>query len=341
MKTSLRIKGDRQSLRTPKSKSVAHKIPQIFISYSHVDTAWLKRLQVHLKPLVRDGLIDLWSDTRLRIGTDWRKDIESALNQTTIAILLVSADFLASDFIVESELPTLLHGAKGRGVKIMPIIVGPCSFGRNKFLSKYQAVNPPDRPLTGMPQHEAEEMLRQVSDEIAHYAEKPLASSLQGSNVQGGTSEVPQPIQKPDSLSSPLQLERAERLHLLGIVAYKRDKYKESEEYLSEALAIRRQILGSVHFDVALVLYNLGILYHEKHEHTKAEMCLQEALDIFKRTVGPYHSYINDCHENIADLYDDMGRHAEAEDHLKASLQKNAGKAQRKKKREAALKDRT
>lgn len=85
-----------------------------FISYSHKDNRWLSRLLVHLQPLERTGLIDLWADTRIKAGEDWIKQIDPALAKARVAVLLVSADFLASDFIVSKELPTLLQKAKRR-----------------------------------------------------------------------------------------------------------------------------------------------------------------------------------------------------------------------------------
>ena len=76
---------------------------QVFLCYSHHDASWLDRLQVHLKPLEREGLVDLWSDRRIEIGDPWRKEIEAALARARVALLLVSGDFIASDFIQEVE----------------------------------------------------------------------------------------------------------------------------------------------------------------------------------------------------------------------------------------------
>ena len=69
---------------------------KVFISYSHNDTEWLERLQKHLKPLKREGRIDLWVDTRIDEGDLWRDEIRQALDATKVAILLVSPDFLDS-----------------------------------------------------------------------------------------------------------------------------------------------------------------------------------------------------------------------------------------------------
>lgn len=136
-----------------------HAGNRIFISYSHHDAAWLQRLHVHLKPLVRKNAIDIWDDTRIRPGMDWRREINQALSNTTMAVLLVSADFLASDFVIDNELPVLLDGAAQRGTRILSAIVSPCLYLHNPGLARYQSVNPPNRPLASMSAHEAEEVL--------------------------------------------------------------------------------------------------------------------------------------------------------------------------------------
>ena len=52
---------------------------QVFISYSHTDTPWLLRLQTHLAPLVQADMLEIWDDTRIQAGQDWRAEIDQAL----------------------------------------------------------------------------------------------------------------------------------------------------------------------------------------------------------------------------------------------------------------------
>jgi len=135
----------------------------IFISYSHEDKDHLKRLHVHLKPLQKNGLVDIWDDTKIKTGQKWQEQIESALSRAAIAILIISADFLASDFIVENELPPILKKAELEGTRVVPIILKPCRFSREKHLSQFQALNPPDKPLLSMSNIEQEEMWDRLS----------------------------------------------------------------------------------------------------------------------------------------------------------------------------------
>lgn len=139
---------------------------QVFISYSHKDARWLQRLQVHLRPLEKGGLIDSWDDTRIKPGAKWRIEIAKAMGRARVAVLLISADFLASEFILDDELPPLLHAAASQGVMILPVIVSPCRFEKTKSLSQFQSVNPPTKPLSKLDTTKREEVFCQVTDAV-------------------------------------------------------------------------------------------------------------------------------------------------------------------------------
>ena len=130
----------------------------IFISYSHRDRRWVDRLLVHLRPLERGRSIDIWEDSRIKPGARWRVEIENALNSAAVAILMVSADFLASDFVMNDEIPVLLRNAETRGTVIMPLIIAPSLFSQSA-LNCFQAVNSPQEPLSKLSSHKRDEVL--------------------------------------------------------------------------------------------------------------------------------------------------------------------------------------
>lgn len=139
---------------------------QVFISYSHRDKNWLDRLCIHLRPLERQGLVELFDDNKIAAGARWREEIKATLDKAKVAVLLISADFLASDFIAEDELPPLLKKAQSGGATILPVIVSACRFHREKTLSEYQAVNDPKRPLASLTPAESEQVLVAVSEAV-------------------------------------------------------------------------------------------------------------------------------------------------------------------------------
>ncbi|MBN1363296.1 MAG: TIR domain-containing protein [Syntrophaceae bacterium] len=138
----------------------------VFISYSHADQFWLDRLKVHLKPLERDLQIDIWQDTRIKPGSKWREEIQKAIDSAKIAVLLVSADFLASDFIANDELPPLLKAAEDEGAVILPVIVSPSLFAYNNDLSQFQAVNSLGNPLVSLAKGKQEELFLKIAEII-------------------------------------------------------------------------------------------------------------------------------------------------------------------------------
>ena len=140
---------------------------KIFISYSHQDNEWLKRLQVYLKPLEKKGLVDRWDDTKIKAGMKWREEIQKALDSAQIAILLVSSDFLASNFIDEVELPQLLKAAESAGALILSVILNPCTgiFDLSD-LQEFQTVNSPSQPLSTMDDNGKDEIFNRLIERI-------------------------------------------------------------------------------------------------------------------------------------------------------------------------------
>jgi len=147
-------------------KSETTERKQVFISYSHEDRVWLDRMRVHLKPLEREGKVSIWDDTRIKSGSRWRNEIRSALDSAKVAIVLVSGNFLASEFIIDNELPPLLTAAEVDGAIILPLIVSPSRFRQTANIAQFQTVNSPDRPLSAMNYNEQEEVFVQLSERI-------------------------------------------------------------------------------------------------------------------------------------------------------------------------------
>jgi hypothetical protein len=144
---------------------------RVFIAYSHKNQDVLDRVLVHLKPIERVGLVDAWSDKKIATGALWRDEIETALSRSKAAIFLISADFLASDFITCYELPHLLHKHQAKSLRLFPLIVSPCRFGRDPILSSLQALNDPAMPLLLLSFPQQEEVL----DRLAAAIEESLA----------------------------------------------------------------------------------------------------------------------------------------------------------------------
>ena len=138
---------------------------QVFISYAHEDKAWLEKLLTMLKPLMRNKAILVWSDTQIQPGSLWKEEIKNALASAKVAVLLVSPDFLASDFIAEHELPTLLKAAQNEGLQIVWVCLSACMYEETE-MADYQAAHDISRPLDSLTPAEQNRVLLDIGKHI-------------------------------------------------------------------------------------------------------------------------------------------------------------------------------
>ena len=148
---------------------------QVFISYSHEDTKWREDLEIRLKPYQRVGSIISWSDEQITSGSKWFEEINSALINTRVAVLLVTPNFLASDFIYEHELGPFLQQAQQGGVRILWVHVRTCAYKKTP-LTNYQAVLNPPRPMADMTEAERDRAWVKICDEIEKAIDSPKDS---------------------------------------------------------------------------------------------------------------------------------------------------------------------
>lgn len=125
----------------------------VFVSYSHQDIEFLKSLKRHFVAL--KGKVTFWDDSQIYAGMRWKEEIEKALDKAKVAILLVSADFFNSEFIMGKEVPFLLAAEKN-GTKIFTIILKPCLFELYPQISQFQALNSPSHTIIQMDEAEKE-----------------------------------------------------------------------------------------------------------------------------------------------------------------------------------------
>ncbi|MBC7827782.1 MAG: trypsin-like peptidase domain-containing protein [Chitinophagaceae bacterium] len=145
------------------------KRDSVFISYAHKDqekVEWQVELDKYIKNVSTIGSTRVWYDERIKVGTEWRAEIESALKKTKVAVLLVGPYFLNSGFIVNNELPNLLEAAKNEGVIIIPLITHRVPYNRS-ILGKFQSFNSPDNPLQEQRKNDAIKTLNELVEEIA------------------------------------------------------------------------------------------------------------------------------------------------------------------------------
>lgn len=105
----------------------------LFFSYSHADETLRDRLEVHLSMLKRQGVIDVWHDRRIVPGTSFAGSISAELERADLILLLVSADFLASDYCYEIEMKRALERNERGEAHVLPVILKPCDWHSAPF----------------------------------------------------------------------------------------------------------------------------------------------------------------------------------------------------------------
>jgi hypothetical protein len=144
--------------------------PTVFVSYSRADQKWRDRLLKHLLVLERQGILQVWDDRRIGAGEDWREGIRAAMDEASIAVLLVTVNFLNSEFVQENEIPKLLDHRKERGLTVVPILVKPCPWEGFQWLEAIQMRPGGDRALSGGSAHQIEKDLAAITKEIRRLA---------------------------------------------------------------------------------------------------------------------------------------------------------------------------
>ncbi len=105
----------------------------VFFSYSHRDEDLRNKLEAHLSVMRRNGDIDTWHDRRIAVGEEFGGVIDEHIKSADVILLLVSSDFLNSDYCYEIELDTALERHAAGEAKVIPVILRPCDWQKSKF----------------------------------------------------------------------------------------------------------------------------------------------------------------------------------------------------------------
>src|SRR6202051_637735 len=98
---------------------------EIFCCYAREDQELLEHLKKHLMPVQRRGQITVWSDTNLNAGVEWEKELHQHLESADIILLLISPDFLASDYSYSTERGGAIERAKQGTAQVIPLLLRP------------------------------------------------------------------------------------------------------------------------------------------------------------------------------------------------------------------------
>ena len=143
----------------------ARQSNRIFVGYSHEDGEWKDRLCQMLAPYLRDGDIELqlWSDDQgIQRGESWHEAIQGALEAAGVAVVLVSASFLESRYLMEHELPEIIGAASDGKLRLFWVYVSHAAYDATE-LQSFQATHDVSRPLSALGRSEQDAILLSVA----------------------------------------------------------------------------------------------------------------------------------------------------------------------------------
>jgi hypothetical protein len=143
---------------------------EIFCCYARKDQALLSELKAHLMPLQRRGLIKIWADTDIGAGIEWEKEIEKHLDTAQIILLLVSADFMNSEYCYSTEMKRAIERHNQKEACVIPIILRPVHW--QDILGNIQALPTDAKPVMSSSWHNTDDAFFNVAEGIRKVVEE-------------------------------------------------------------------------------------------------------------------------------------------------------------------------
>ena len=141
----------------------------IFLSYSHKDLKHIGEFETFLHPSIRSGNLVKWVDRDIPPGANWLKEIRRAIASCRVAVLLVSQNYIASDFISTQEFPQIIRDSSVGDMKVFWIALSPSTFDKTE-LAFLQAANDPKKPLTTLVKAERQAAWVRIADKLQNLA---------------------------------------------------------------------------------------------------------------------------------------------------------------------------
>ena len=141
---------------------------KLFFSYSHRDEDLRDQLEVHLAMLKREGAIESWHDRKIPAGDEFDRTIDAKLEEADVILLLVSADFLASQYCYDVEVQRAMQRHGEDSARVIPVILRPCDW-KNAPFGKLLVAPTDGRPVTKWPDRDEAflDVVQHIRDALA------------------------------------------------------------------------------------------------------------------------------------------------------------------------------
>jgi hypothetical protein len=229
---------------------------KLFFCYAHEDEPLLNKLKTQLSPLGRQRLIEMWHDRDISAGTEWEEEINQQLNTAQIILLLVSPDFMDSDYCYSIEMQRVMERHDLGEAQVIPIILCPVYW--QDVLGKLQALPKDGLPITDPDWHNIDRALYNVTEGIRNVAVKVMSSLTSSSQTLSIEPSKPEPTETAANVLKQ-QTKKSEPLITPEDFSWQCIRtLTEHESYVSSvAISADGQTLASGSYDKTINLWNV------------------------------------------------------------------------------------
>lgn len=238
---------------------------EVFFSYSHKDEKMRERLEAHLSTLKRENVIAGWHDRKINPGEEWKGKIDEHLEKSDIILLLISADFLASDYCYDVELDRALARHEIGEARVIPIILRPCEWPVTRF-GKLQALPRDGKPVCNYPtqDHAFSEVvrgIRRVVEETITSVRTIPSEPLLGEEQEDLRIPVhSKPTRESNKVPIPKDvIEMLERMRIINALAKTDEEALFDDDLMNEYRAIQEEMVD-VFMPLVKLLVKAGLL---------------------------------------------------------------------------------
>ena len=281
--------GLRHSGAKPKAASMQPLPLRVFVSYSHKDEALKIALRGQLAAMERRGLIEVWDDRAIPAGSHWEDAILGTLERADLILLLISPDFIKSDYCYGEEMARGVERHVAGTATLVPVLMRPCQWDTLPFIEehKIQAVPRDGKVITEWPNQDA--ALKQVADE--------LRLLVEGSAARPAAATTPRPA---TATTAPAAAARPDIPPLLADLCDRGDQDAAFDSALRAALAqpARRPFV--------FVLFGESVERDHGFRERLAEVRIKRLLDLARLQTSVERLSLGDpsaCYGDLAEAF--------------------------------------
>ena len=222
------------SLKNKRIQSMSKQMPvTVFFSYSHKDEDLRDKLAAHLKLMERTNTIDAWHDRAIPTGGEWDKAIKTELLKADIILLLISSDFLASDYIWDVEIKTAMQRHEAEDAVVVPVVLRDCDWFDAPF-GKLQGLPKDAKPVVSY--QNMDEAFTFIARKIKQTAKAIRSGKSIEKEAPSTLLEAPDAEDIPEVAISPLTTESNKQLELEGLKKIEKKLIKKLNFFRDQAI---------------------------------------------------------------------------------------------------------